>query len=304
MKFKNIAYLVKDSTRNNTNTKNYSQLKDDFIFEASYKYVSKYDGNVHEECVLGRTGYKFGIYVQESETLIPSNDVFSNLNNTVKWCWFRQEGDVILYEDLFFAPDGTPEKNQAHLTWWKEFIKKQSPVYVHENIVEGLAARWGMFDSKMSLDQISDPILSEWAKNIEEGKKRVGSYITEDVIISVVKENNKFKLFINDIFYCEKEIGNVLDYSNGTICIGIDDPYKDVKKVSWFTGEIHYIKIYNSSKKSDHTLYSWLDFAKKTQFKVFDLSRNGNHGEIYETDELKYLKNEEFRAYSRPAKII
>ena len=46
------------------------------------------------------------------------------------------------------------------------------------------------------------------------------------------------------------------------------------------------------------------DFKKKTSFKVFDKSGNGNHAEIFETQEDKISKSDEFNKLARPAKII
>jgi len=56
------AYFVKNETRNNTNTKKYNLLNDNFIFEASFKFNPIEDTTQNEFCVIGRTGYNMGIF--------------------------------------------------------------------------------------------------------------------------------------------------------------------------------------------------------------------------------------------------
>ena len=41
-----------------------------------------------------------------------------------------------------------------------------------------------------------------------------------------------------------------------------------------------------------------------SKFKTFDKSGNGNHGQLYETEEFVYQKNLEFNKFARPAKIV
>lgn len=302
MIFNKNAYLIKNDTRNNTNTKDYSLLNEDYIYEVTFKYNSNNEDN--ECCVFGRSGYKFGIFIVESESLHQSEEQFKKINNSIKWCWFREEKGEIIYDDIFFGIDGTDEKLEYHLNWWRTYIDKESPILLDEHIINGLSRRWGLFDGTFSLEQIEDKSLYKWASKIEKGRNKTGSYTTDVVKVSVKKEGSIFKMYINDVFYYQKQIGNIIDYSNQTICIGMDDPYKDNGEPQWFNGEIYDLKIYNDSLKSNHTLYTWLDFTTKTQFKLFDLSKNGNHAELYETEEFKELKNKEFNIYSRPAKII
>lgn len=302
MIFDNKAYLVKNSTRNHTNTKNYSILNDNYIFEATFKY--RPTSKDTECCVLGRTGYKYGLFVVESEALRQPEDIFSKVNNTIKWCWFRTEGENIVYDDIFFGIDNNSDKLKHHIKWWKTFIKNNSPVKIKDTVLEGLVNRWGFFNGMFSLDQIEDQELFKWAESIEVGRNKTGSYITDTTTVSVVREDSFFKLYVNDIFYYQKKVGNIVDYSNQTVCIGIDDPYKDKESSLWFNGEIFDVKVYNDSDKSNHTLYCSFDFETKTHFKLFDLSRNGNHAELFETEEFKELKNKEFNTYSRPAKIV
>ena len=49
---------------------------------------------------------------------------------------------------------------------------------------------------------------------------------------------------------------------------------------------------------------TYLKIVPNFKFKTFDISGNGNHGELYETDEFKYERNIEFNKFARPAKII
>lgn len=122
--------------------------------------------------------------------------------------------------------------------------------------------------------------------------------------VKVIKKSNTFSLYINDNFYESKEIGELYDYSNQSICVGVGNPYSDNNDPFWFNGEIYEVKIYHSNIESDKNLYLWYDFERNAHFKTWDKSGNGNHGEIYNSPELIKIKNEEFNKYARPAKII
>lgn len=223
MRFENKkAYMVKNHTRNKTNTKDYSLLNGDFIFEADFKFESIKDSDQNEFCIVARTGYNMGIFTQG--------------NDAIKWCWFEYDDD-----------------NDDEI--------KYNDIYVHP------------LDNNLRYK------------------------------VKVIKRNDQFKLYINDKFYESKTISRLWDYSNDMIYVGVANPLSE-DNAYWFNGEIYDVKIYNHSVKRKDTLYMWLDFERNTQFKTFDKSGNGNHGEIYESDEFKRLKDIEFNKTARPAKII
>ena len=139
---------------------------------------------------------------------------------------------------------------------------------------------------------------------IEKLRKESQSYIGEVVKVKIIKTKRTFTMYINDIFYKEKECGKLYDYSNQTIFIGVANPYSFEENKFWFNGEILEVKIYHNSIETDDDLYLWFDFERNSKFKTFDKSGNGNHGELYETEEFKYEKHIEFNKLARPAKII
>jgi hypothetical protein len=216
------AYFVKNETRNNTNTKKYNLLNNNFIFEASFKFIPIEETTQNEFCVIGRTGYNMGIFTQSTDA--------------IKWCWWEVDTDNnYTYHDIFVHPINNQEKNK----------------------------------------------------------------------IKVIKSNNKFTLYLNDEFYSEKEIiNNLHDYSEQTIFIGVANPYSIDANMYWFNGDIYETKIYHSDIETADNLYLWYDFENNSKFKTFDKSGNGNHGQLYETEEFIYQKNLEFNEFARPAKII
>lgn len=305
MKFQNkLAYLIKNQTRNNTNTKNYTSLKNDYIFEVKFTY-SPSNQEIKESCIVGRTGYMFGIYVVESnDWLKPTEDIFNKLNNTIKFTWFRHENNEIVYDDIMFGLK--PENPEIHMDWWKRYIEKNTPKPLDDDLLNGLTRRWSLFSNeyKINSNNINDTDILEWIRKIDEEKNKTGSHITGDTKVKIVKKDNEFHLYVNDIFYASKPTGDIIDYSDSTICIGVDDPYKEGDNLLWYNGEIHDVKIYETSIEKPEYLYCWLDFERHTQFKVFDISLNGNHAEIYETEEHRNKINTEFNKLSRPAKIV
>ncbi len=298
------CFIIKNETRNNTNTKKYSLLNDEYIFEATFKYHPTNNGKDVESCVLGRTGYNFGIYVYESENIRQKENQFSNINNTIKWVWFKEKNGDIIYDDLFFGfnPDDINYSN--HLNWWRQYIIKEAPDAIDETIIDGLSKRWGLFDGTFQINEIQNLKLLKWATTIDEEKNKSGTYLTETVKVAVKKSKNYFELYVNDILYRKKNVGNIVDLSDKTICIGTGDPYREFGSKMFFNGEIFEIKIYNTCKTNNSSLYSWIDFNKNTHFKSFDKSLNGNHAELYESEEFKNIKNIEFNQFSRPPKII
>jgi len=304
MKFQNkLSYLIKNQTRNNTNTKNYKSLQNDYIFEVKFKY-SPSNQQIKESCVLGRTGYMFGIYVVESESLRQPEDVFNKLNNTIKFVWFKHEDNEIVYDDIMFGLN--PENPQIHMDWWKRYIQKNTPKQLDDKLLNGLIRRWSLFSNeyKINSNNINDNEILEWIRKIDDDKNKTGSYITSDITVKIMKKDNEFHMYVNDIFYTSKPTGDIIDYSDSTICIGVDDPYKEGDNLLWFDGDIYHVKIYETSDDKPEYLYCWLDFERKTQFKIFDNSLNGNHAEIYETEEHRNKINIEFNKLSRPAKIV
>ena len=216
------AYFVKNETRNNTNTKKYNLLNNNFIFEASFKFIPIKETTQNEFCVIGRTGYNMGIFTQSTDA--------------IKWCWWEVDTNGNhTYHDIFVNGIDNQQKNK----------------------------------------------------------------------IKVIKSNNKFTLYLNDEFHSEKEITNKLyDYSEQTIFIGVGNPYSIDTNMYWFSGDIYETKIYHSDIESDDNLYVWYDFENNSKFKTFDKSGNGNHGQLYETEEFIYQKNLEFNEFARPAKIL
>jgi hypothetical protein len=216
------AYFVKNETRNNTNTKKYNLLNDNFIFEAIFKFNPIEDTTQNEFCVIGRSGYNMGIFTQSTDA--------------IKWCWWEVDTNGNhTYHDIFVNGIDNQQKNK----------------------------------------------------------------------IKVIKSNNKFTLYLNDEFHSEKEITNRLyDYLEQTIFIGVGNPYSIDANMYWFSGDIYETKIYHSDIATADNLYLWYDFENNSKFKTFDKSGNGNHGQLYETEEFIYQKNLEFNKFARPAKIV
>ena len=225
MKFINeLAFLVKNETRNKTNIKNYNLLNDDFIFEATFRVEINKDIINGEYCVVGRTGYNMGIYAQS----------YLHSDDAIKWCWWELQDGEYVYKDIFMIID-----------------------------------------------------------------------LTQIIKIKVIKKENTFTLYCNGEFYETKEIvGQLHDYTNQTIFVGVGNPYNDQCDLFWFIGDIYEVKIYHNSIESDDNLYLWYDFEKNSHFKTWDKSGNGNHGEIYSSPDLIRNSNDEFNVFARPAKII
>ena len=122
-----LGYIIKNETRNNTNTKKYDLLDGDFIFEATFKPDLSNPQN--EFCVLGRTGYNMGI--------------FSHGDKSIKWSWWKIENYFVVYDDLYFGSKDMDDVNQNHARWWKEYIIKNTPVNMKDVYVNSLVRRWG-----------------------------------------------------------------------------------------------------------------------------------------------------------------
>lgn len=123
--------------------------------------------------------------------------------------------------------------------------------------------------------------------------------------VKVIKKGKNYTMFINDVLYKKKKITHKpYDYSDKYIFIGTSNPHCLNNNHRWFYGEIYDVKIYDSSVESEENLYLWFDFKKNTSFKTFDKSGNGNHGLLYEPEDVKREKSEEFNEVARPGKII
>lgn len=292
------SFIVKNETRNHTNTKNYNLLNGDFIYEITYKSGTLEEYSSSEQCLMGRPGYNMGIFTQKTSTLLEEDSVSSS----VKWCWFKHIGDEIHYDDIYFGLKSDDNKNYEE--WWINYIKKIAPNIIDENVLIGLVGRWGFFYNNLQLDTIQDKEIREWAINFENSKKQTGSYISDIIKVKIIKTKDKFTMYINDIFYKDKECGQLYDYSNQSIFIGVANPYSHKDNQFWFSGEIFEVKIYHDSVEKDDNLYLWFDFENNSKFKTFDKSGNGNHGQLYETEEFVYQKNLEFNKFARPAKIV
>jgi hypothetical protein len=143
-----------------------------------------------------------------------------------------------------------------------------------------------------------------------------GEYVYRDIFmddvnlnkfntIRVVKNNDEFIVFLNDSWYFNGKIeGKLYDYSDKVIYIGVANPYCENKNECWFSGEISDVKIYNSSNETLDDLYAWFDFEMISNFKIYDKSGNGNHGERFESNKIKEKHNIEYNKFARPAKII
>jgi hypothetical protein len=290
--------MVKAETRNHTNTKSYNLLNNDFIYEITYKTEKSAADFTPEQCLMGRTGYNMGIFTQKTSTLNEEDSVASS----VKWCWFKHVGEEIHYDDIYFGLKDTD--NAEYIVWWINYIKKSAPKDIDETIVMGLVNRWAFFYNNLDLQTIEDTEIRDWAINFEKLRKESQSYIGEVVKVKIIKTKHTFTMYINDIFYKEKECGKLYDYSTQTIFIGVANPYSFEENKFWFNGEILEVKIYHDSIETDDNLYLWFDFERNSKFKTFDKSGNGNHGEMYETEEFKYEKHIEFNKIARPAKIV
>lgn len=300
----NLAYMVRNETRNKTNTKKYDLLNKDFIYEATFT-PGKHNDNQYESCVFGRTGYCMGIFTHY---------------NTVKWVWFRiDENDNVVYDSIIF---NSSEESKHHFDkWWNEWIKENAPVELDEQLKNCLFRRWAWLDNsapyvlnwKWPNDEITDSWeiehiqnikLKNWIIKMNDFKDATSSLITPVVKVKVVKKGNSFSMYINDIHFMTKKVGKLYDYSDQTIFVGVGNPYNYGSDPLYFNGEINDVKLYHNSSESDKSLYLWFDFKRNAEFKTFDKSGNGNHGQKYETDEAKMKINDEFNQYARPAKIV
>ena len=159
-----------------------------------------------------------GIFTQKTSTLNEEDSVASS----VKWCWFKHVGEEIHYDDIYFGLKDTD--NAEYIVWWINYIKKIAPKDIDETIVMGLVNRWAFFYNNLDLQTIKDKEIREWAINFEKLRKESQSYIGEVVKVKIIKTKHAFTMYINDIFYKEKECGKLYDYSNQTIFIGVANP--------------------------------------------------------------------------------
>ena len=123
--------------------------------------------------------------------------------------------------------------------------------------------------------------------------------------IKVIKKEDQFIMYINDELYDTRTLKHkIYDYSDKYIFVGAGNPFCKNNNECWFNGEITDVKVYNSSNEIVDDLFLWYDFKKISNFKTFDKSGNGNHGEKYEPVKVKSKKSDEFNKLARPAKIV
>ena len=126
-----------------------------------------------------------------------------------------------------------------------------------------------------------------------------------DYKVKVIKKDNEFTMFINDKLYSQREIKYKLyDYEDKYIYVGSGNPYCANNNYRWFYGSISDVKIYHSSEETLENMFIWFDFKKNTSFKTYDKSGSGNHGLIFESENVRSEKSIEFNKVARPAKIV
>jgi hypothetical protein len=82
MKFNNTAYFVPNKTKNNTNLKTYSDLKNEFSFYSEFQLTEFGEDN---ECtVICRQGFSMGIFLQKP--------------NILKFVWYTKD---MVYNDIY-----------------------------------------------------------------------------------------------------------------------------------------------------------------------------------------------------------
>jgi hypothetical protein len=114
--------------------------------------------------------------------------------------------------------------------------------------------------------------------------------LSETTNVKVVKNEDKFNLYVNNELYETKSIKfDLFDYSDKSMFIGVSNPNNPDGHYGWFDGEIHDIKIYDDSDENINTLYLWYDFKNSTSNKILDKSGNKIDGEIYKK-EIKTLE--------------
>lgn len=310
-----MAYMVKNETRNNTNTKNYNLLNNNFVFEVTFK-PNLHNKEEYESCVLGRTGYCMGIF---THSFSDNQSKHKYSTPTIKWVWFRKDENQNLVYDSIIFNSSDPSKKYFD-RWWRKWIKKNSPIKLEKQLEDSLFRKWAWLDDTtphilnskspskeiidtLEMEDIQNSELRNWISKIDDFKIKTASLVTEIIKVKVIKKNNKFMMYINDIHFMTKNTGELFDYSDQTIFVGAGNPLIPGIDPSYFNGEIFEVKIYHEDDEDLKNLYLWFDFKKNSQFKTFDKSGNGNHGQIYETNENISKINQEFNQYARPPKI-
>jgi hypothetical protein len=123
--------------------------------------------------------------------------------------------------------------------------------------------------------------------------------------VKVIKKEDEFIMYVNDIFYTKQKIKYKLyNHKDKYIYVGSGNPYCSNKNYRWFYGNISDVKIYHSSEETFENMFLWFDFKKNTSFKTYDKSGSGNHGLIFESENVRSEKSIEFNKVARPAKIV
>lgn len=131
----------------------------------------------------------------------------------------------------------------------------------------------------------------------------IGANIYNEV--KVIKKDDEFTMYINNRLYTKQKIKYKLyDHKDKYIYVGSGNPNCVNKNYRWFYGNISDVKIYHSSEETFENMFLWFDFKKNTSFKTYDKSGSGNHGNLFESEEIKSEKSVEFNKLGRPAKIV
>jgi tRNA nucleotidyltransferase/poly(A) polymerase/nicotinamide mononucleotide adenylyltransferase/GNAT superfamily N-acetyltransferase len=109
--------------------------------------------------------------------------------------------------------DGVADYHQA---WWENWIKKNSPTKLDDNVLKGLVKRWAFFDKSFRLDSknIEDDKTLDWAKKHENDNHKK------------ISKDNLMKF--EDIFL---GVGaEVLQFTTSVLTVNPDKALRDMKK--------------------------------------------------------------------------
>jgi hypothetical protein len=140
-------------------------------------------------------------------------------------------------------------------------------------------------------DGNSEDILNEIVIKVNDKDFDLNSEI--DVAFSYDKKHNKIRLIVNNQVYEKIVKGNVIDYSNTWLWVGVSNGFKDCASEyqNFFYGDILFVSVYESYLNEEiildifnnHNVYykhnpiCVFDFKNQTLYKVFDKSMNGNN---------------------------
>lgn len=113
-----------------------------------------------------------------------------------------------------------------------------------------------------------------------------------DVCFSYQKKEKQFAVYCNDEYFIENFEGNLLDYSNAWLWVGCCNALDncDQNSRNFFFGEIYELAFFNRFLNKNEfkkylqkeniyfkNLICQYDFTNMTEYKVYDISENGNH---------------------------